>query len=310
MAFAPPRPSRIPKIASPRRSVTPGWLGLAFVLPSVVVFGLFLVLPVIAVAGISLLDWAGFRIGDWTFVGLDQFRQMVGDPVFWRSFTNTLLFTVVTAVVLNIVGFAYALLIASHVRGSTLAKSALFLPVLLSPVIVALMWTRQLDAFGAANQLIALFAPKAKPTLFLGDPDLALAGVIVATLWQFTGYNMLLYYAGLQNLPRDQLEAASIDGAGKGASIRHVVVPSLYPVIGTVLLLNVIGGLRVFDLVYVMTRGGPNRSTEVLATYMYEQAFKFSDMGYASAIAMVIVVLSISAAVLRIRWGSRMTEDG
>ncbi len=302
MTAAPRSPAR-PLPASPRRSVAPGWLGLAFVLPSVAVFGLFLVLPVLAVAGISVLEWAGFRIGDWSFVGLDNFRQAWADPVFWRSLTNTLLFTVVTAILLNITGFAYALLIASRVRGSSLAKSALFLPVLLSPVIVALMWTRILDAFGAVNQLLAIVAPKAKPTLFLGDPDLALASVIVATVWQFTGYNMLLYYAGLQHLPREQLEAASIDGAGKRATLMSVVVPSLYPVIGTALLLNVIGGLRVFDLVYVMTRGGPNRSTEVLATYMYEQAFKFSDMGYASAIALVIVVLSIAAALLRIRWG-------
>jgi ABC-type sugar transport system permease subunit len=170
------------------------------------------------------------------------------------------------------------------------------------------MWSRLLDAFGAANQIIALVDPRAKPTLFLGDPDLALASVIVATVWQFTGYNMLLYYAGLQHLPRDQVEAAGIDGAGKSATIRHVVIPSLYPVMGTAILLNVIGGLRVFDLIYVMTKGGPNRSTEVLATYMYEQAFKFSDMGYASAIALVIVVLSVTAAILRIRWGSRLHD--
>lgn len=292
--------------ASPRRPASAGWLGLAFVLPSVIIFCLFLALPVVAVAGISVLEWAGFRIGDWAFVGFDKFAKASRDPVFWRAFTNTVLFTVATTVLLNITGFLYAWLIVSRVRGSTLARAALFLPVLLSPVIVALMWTRLLDAFGAANQLISTFQPTARPTLFLGDPDLALASVIVATVWQFTGYNMLLYYAGLQHLPRDQVEAAAIDGAGTASSIRHIVVPGLYPVIGTAILLNVIGGLRVFDLVYVMTRGGPNRSTEVLATYMYEQAFKFSDMGYASAIALVIVVLSVTAAVLRIRWGSRV----
>jgi ABC-type sugar transport system permease subunit len=288
--------------------MTSGRLGLAFVLPSVAVFGVFLVLPVLAVGAISVLDWSGFRIGDWSFVGLAKFQEMVRDPVYWRAFVHTLLFTIATTVLLNITGFGYALLIASRVRGSTLAKGALFLPVLLSPVIVALMWSRLLDAFGAANQLLALVNPTAKPTLFLGDPDLALVSVIVATVWQFTGYNMLLYYAGLQHLPKDQVEAAGIDGAGKRATIRHVVIPSLYPVMGTAILLNVIGGLRVFDLIYVMTKGGPNRSTEVLATYMYEQAFKFSDMGYASAIALVIVVLSLTAAILRIRWGSRLHD--
>jgi ABC-type sugar transport system permease subunit len=296
------------RVAPRRWGSSHAWLGVAFVLPSVAIFGLFLALPVIAVAGIAMLEWAGFRIGDWSFVGADKVAKAIGDPIFWRAFLNTLLFTVATTILLNITGFGYALLIASRVRGSTLAKMALFLPVLLSPVIVALMWTRLLDAFGAANQLISLIDPKAKPTLFLGDPDLALASVVVATVWQFTGYNMLLYYAGLQSLPRDQLEAASIDGAGKWATIRNVVIPSLYPVMGTAILLNVIGGLRVFDLVYVMTRGGPNRSTEVLATYMYEQAFKFSDMGYAAAIALVIVVLSVVAAILRIRWGSRLHD--
>ncbi|MFO1539128.1 MAG: carbohydrate ABC transporter permease [Chloroflexota bacterium] len=291
-----------------RRAVTPAWLGLAFVLPAVLVFALFLVLPVIAVVLLAFLEWAGFRLGDWTFVGLDKLTEMAGDPIFWRAFGNTILFTVATTIVLNVTGFLYALLIASKVRGSSLAKAALFLPVLLSPVIVALMWTRILDAFGAVNQLIALVLPKAKPTLFLGDPDLALVSVIIATVWQFTGYNMLLYYAGLQGLPRDQLEAAAIDGAGKRATILHVVIPSLYPVIGTAILLNVIGGLRVFDLVWVMTRGGPNRSTEVLATYMYEQAFRLSDMGYAAAIAVVIVILSIGAAIARIRWGARLHD--
>lgn len=290
--------------ASGRRQLTPAWLGLAFVLPAVVVFSLFLALPVLAVSGIAVLQWAGFKLGDWSFVGLDNFGRMAGDPVFWRAFGDTLMFTVATTIVLNITGFGYALMVASRVRGSSLAKSALFLPVLISPVIVALMWSRILDAFGAFNQLISMVLPHTKPILFLGSPDIALPSVIVATVWQFTGYNMLLYYAGLQNLPRDQLEAAGIDGAGKRATILHIVIPSLYPVIGTAVLLNVIGGLRIFDLIYVMTRGGPNRATEVLATYMYEQAFKISDMGYAAAIAVVIVVLSLAAAAARIRWGA------
>jgi raffinose/stachyose/melibiose transport system permease protein len=145
--------------------------------------------------------------------------------------------------------------------------------------------------------------PNARPVLFLGSPSLALPSLIVATVWQFTGYNMLLYYAGIQHLPREQLEAASIDGAGKRATIGHIVVPSLYPVLGTAVLLNVIGGLRIFELVYVLTRGGPNRASEVLGTYMYEQAFRISDMGYAAAIAVVIVLLSIGAAMARLRWG-------
>ena len=290
--------------ASRRRQLTPAWLGLAFVLPAVVIFLLFLALPVLAVGGISVLKWSGFQLGDWSFVGGGNFAGMLRDPIFWRTFGNTVIFTVATVLLLNITGFGYALLVASRVHGSALAKTALFLPVLISPVIVALMWSRVLSAFGAVNQIIETLFPHTKPILFLGSPGIALPSIIVATVWQFTGYNMLLYYAGLQNLPREQLEAASIDGAGKRATLSRIVVPSMYPVIGTVVLLNVIGGLRIFDLIYVMTSGGPNRATEVMTTYMYEQAFKISDMGYASAIAVVIVVLSLAAAVARIRWGA------
>jgi ABC-type sugar transport system permease subunit len=277
--------------------------GLLFVLPSTLVFGAFLVLPVVSVFLVSTLEWAGFRIGDWDFVGLANFERLAGDRVFWASLANTLIFTLATTVLLNLLGFAYALLVASRLRGHTFARSVLFLPVLLSPVVIGLMWSRILDAFGAVNQLITLVSPKTQPLLFLGSPQLVLPSIIVAITWQFAGYNMLLYYAGLQRLPREQLEAASIDGAGIRASIRHVIVPSLYPVLGTAVLLNVIGGLRIFDLVYIMTRGGPNRSSEVMATYMYEQGFKFSQMGYAGAIAVVIVALSVAAAILRLRWG-------
>lgn len=284
-----------------------GWLGLAFVFPATLIFGVFLVLPVLAVLGISLLDWTGFRLGDWEFVGLAKYQKMLADPIFLRAFTHTIVFTVATTVLLNLIGFGLALLIMTKVRGSGLARTVIFIPVLISPVIVALMWSRILDAFGAVNQLIKLVDPTALPTLFLGSTTMVLPSLIVATVWQFAGYNMLIYYAGLQNVPTDQVEAASIDGASKGATIRHIVVPSIYPVIGIAVLLNVIGGLRIFDLVFVMTRGGPNRSSEVLATYMYEQAFKLSDMGYAAALAVVIVFLSVGAAVFRLRWGVSST---
>jgi ABC-type sugar transport system permease subunit len=291
------------QLSARRRSLSSGWLGLAFVFPATLIFGVFLALPVLAVGGISLLEWTGFRIGDWELVGLAKYEQMLADPVFWRALTHTVVFTFATTLLLNVIGFSLALLIMTRVRGSGLARAAIFLPVLISPVIVALMWSRILDAFGAVNQLIKLFDPTALPTLFLGSTTMVLPSLIVATAWQFAGYNMLIYYAGLQNVPMDQVEAASIDGAGKGATIRHIVVPSIYPVIGIAILLNVIGGLRIFDLVFVMTRGGPNRSSEVLATYMYEQAFKLSDMGYAAALAVVIVILSVGAAVFRLRWG-------
>ena len=123
--------------------------------------------------------------------------------------------------------------------------------------------------------------------------------MIAAALWQYSGYNMLLYYAGLQTLPRERMEAAAIDGARALSRVRWVVVPHLRPIVAVAVVLNMIGGWKVFDLVYVLTRGGPNRSTEVLSTYLYQQAFDFNSLGYASAIALVIIALAVVAVVVR-----------
>jgi ABC-type sugar transport system permease subunit len=139
------------------------------------------------------------------------------------------------------------------------------------------------------------------PVLFLGDERIALYTVIGATIWQYTGYDMLLYYAGLQGVPREQVEAATIDGAGHLSVVTHVILPFLSPVVAITMLLNMIGGFKVFDIVYVMTAGGPNNSSHVFATYLFQQAFRFNRMGYASVIAIVIILFSIVAAVFRLR---------
>jgi raffinose/stachyose/melibiose transport system permease protein len=154
---------------------------------------------------------------------------------------------------------------------------------------------------GGLNQLLDVLGLIDQPIFWLGDPRFALGAIIVATVWQFAGYNMILYYAGLQNVPASLLEAAELDGAGPWGRFLYVVLPALYHVVGVVVLLNIIGGLRIFDIVYVMTRGGPNRSTEVLATYMYEQGFQLNDMGTASAIAVVLILLALAASLLRLR---------
>jgi ABC-type sugar transport system permease subunit len=163
------------------------------------------------------------------------------------------------------------------------------------------MWSRMLDAFGIVNQLLKAAHVTKMPVLFLGDERIALYTVIGATIWQYTGYDMLLYFAGLQGVPREQVEAATIDGASRSAVVAHIILPFLSPVIAITMLLNMIGGFKVFDIVYVMTAGGPNNSSHVFATYLFQQAFRFNRMGYASVIAIVIILFSIFAAVFRLR---------
>jgi len=271
-------------------------LGFFLVLPSLSLFLAFAALPILFVFLISFCDWAGFDINKITWVGLDNYFEIAHDPVFWIAFKNTLLFTFITTILLNSLGFIFALIINTSTRFSGVFKTVIFLPVLLSSVIVGLMWSNLLGAFGAVNQFLMFIHVTSDPIFFLGDSTWAIWAIILATVWQFSGYDMILYHAGIQNIPENLIEAALLDGANRIMIIRHIIIPYLRPVISVVMLLNLIGGLRIFDIVYVMTRGGPNRATEVLTTYMYQKAFTLSFMGPASATAIVIIIMAIAAS--------------
>jgi raffinose/stachyose/melibiose transport system permease protein len=282
-------------------------IGFFFSLPAILFFLFFILFPVVSTFLLSFAQWKGFVFSELRFTGLSNFAELLTDGIFFKSLANTLIFVIITTVALNILGFIGASLIDTRVAGSRLLKNAVFLPVLLAPIIIGIMWSRMLDAFGIVNQLLKSVHLTRMPLLFLGDERIALYTVIGATIWQYTGYDMLLYFAGLQGVPQEQVEAARIDGASPLAVRLHVVIPFLSPVIAVTMLLNMIGGFKVFDIVYVMTAGGPNNSSHVFATYLFQQAFRFNKMGYASVIAIVIIAFSIVAAVFRLRIVRRET---
>lgn len=289
-------------VRRPQRRANPTTVSLLLAAPTLCLFLGFVAVPVVAVVLTSFTRWTGFDISGIEWLGLENYSGLLNDPTFLRAFLHTLIFTVATTVLLNAVGLGLAVLVNTRAPGTAFLKAVLFLPVLLSPVIVGLMWSGLLRGVGGGlNQFLDLIGLINQPVFWLGDGRFALAAIILATLWQFAGYDMILYYAGLQNVPDTLLEAADLDGARSWTKFVHVVMPSLYHVMSVVVLLNIIGGLRIFDIVYVMTRGGPSRSTEVLATYMYEQGFQLNAMGVASAIAVIIVLLAIGASVLRLR---------
>jgi len=282
-------------------------IGVLFSLPAILFFLVFIFIPVIFTFVLSLTAWKGFVLSDIKLTGFGNFAELFSDDIFFRALANTLIFVAVTTVLLNVLGFLGASLIETRAPGATVFKSAVFLPVLLAPIIIGIMWSRMLDAFGIVNQVLRSIHATTLPILFLGDEHIALYTVIGATIWQYTGYDMLLYFAGLQGVPHEQVEAARMDGASPLAVTRHVVIPFLAPVIAITMLLNMIGGFKVFDIVYVMTAGGPNNSSHVFATYLFQQAFRFNRMGYASVIAIVIILFSIVAAVFRLRIVRRET---
>jgi len=277
--------------------------GAIFIAPAAVFFAIFLLLPVASVIALAFSEWSGFSIDQIAWRGVDNFRTLGNDSIFDKALVHTVLFVVFSTILLNVVGLGLALLINTRVRGHDFLRVAMFLPLGLSPAIAALIWQQILGPYGFVNLAVGKtgLGLTDKPISFLGDPQLAFATVIGIAIWQYSGYNMLLYYAGLQSLPAERLEAAAIDGAGWFSRLRYVVVPYLRPVIAVVVVLNLIGGWKVFELIYVLTGGGPNRATEVLSTYLFQQAFEFSRVGYASTFAVVIIALAMISAVMRSR---------
>jgi raffinose/stachyose/melibiose transport system permease protein len=273
--------------------------GATFVAPAAAFFGVFMILPVIAVFALAFSNWTGFNVHDVSYAGLSNFRALPHDQIFKRALLHTIAFVALTTVLLNILGFSLAMLINTRVQGHDFLRIAMFVPLALSPVITGVIWQQMLGPYGLINSALASLHLVSSPVQFLGQPNLAFWTVIAASLWQYSGYNMLLYYSGMQSLPQERLEAAAIDGAGPIARFRHIIIPYMRPVMAVVIVLNLIGGWKVFELVYVLTNGGPNHGTEVLSTYLYQQAFTISANGYASAIALVIVVLATASALLR-----------
>lgn len=276
-------------------------IGFLFSLPSILFFMVFISIPVLFTIALTFASWQGYDILQIKFVGFKNFIDLFTDRIMLKSFINTLIFVALTTLFLNLFGFFGALIIDQKIAGARFLKNAIFLPVLLSPIIIGIMWSRMLDAFGILNKIIQALHITNLPILFLGSSKIAIYTIIIATIWQFTGYDMLLYYAGLQGIPAELLEAARIDGANERNIIFRIILPNLSPVITITLLLNIIGGFKVFDIVFVMTTGGPNHGSEVLATYLFQQAFRLNNMGAASVIAMCIIVLSLGAAIIRLR---------
>jgi raffinose/stachyose/melibiose transport system permease protein len=275
-------------------------IGFAFSLPTILFFVCFISIPIIFTLVLTFASWQGYDLAQIKMVGIKNFIDVFTDKIMLKSFINTLIFVIFTTVFLNILGFFGAMIIDQKIPGTKFLKNAVFLPVLLSPIIIGIMWSRMLDAFGILNKILQAVHLTNLPILFLGSSKLSLYTVIAATIWQFTGYDMLLYYAGIQGIPGELLEAARIDGANEKGVIFKIIVPVLSPVITITLLLNIIGGFKVFDIVYVMTSGGPNHSSDVLATYLFQQAFRLSNMGFASVIGFCIIILSLIAAIVRL----------
>lgn len=273
-----------------------------YVVPALVLFFVFVLYPIIYIVQASLLQWNGISQG--TFVGFDNYVKLfTDDRSFMLAIRNSVYWIFLTIFPQMFIGFGLALMVNSDVWGRNLYRAIFYMPAIISPVVIGIVWRRIYNPFGGflsdlglATGLTFLGQP------YLADPRIAIFATIAVNVWQWTGWSMLLYLAGLQGISQEMLDAADVDGVNAWQRIRHILWPLLNHVHSTLILLGVIGALQTFALVFIMTEGGPNHATEMLPTYIFQQAFTLQSMGYASAVSVVLLVIALTLSVILVRF--------
>jgi multiple sugar transport system permease protein len=271
--------------------------GLLFVSPMMIGLIVLTLLPIIATFVLSLADWnfvQGFKGIKW--IGFDNFTRLFGEETFRISLRNNIVFLLTVPIYLA-VSMALAILINKHVYLKSYFKVAFFMPYISSIVAVAIVWQVLFHpSSGPVNQFLMAIGFD-NPPKWIADPSFALGSVMMISVWISIGFNMIVYMAGLQSIPKDLYEAADIDGANAWVQLRHITIPMLSPTTFFLLITGIISSFKVFDLIAVMTAGGPMRSTSMLVWYLYDEAFVSLRVGYASSVAVVLFacVLAITA---------------
>lgn len=272
--------------------------GYALSLPYVVFFSLFVAYPLVFSVVLMFHRWNVVTPMEW--IGLKNFERLLGDPLFFKSVGNTLRFLLIQIPLQIVVALSFALLLNSQIRFRSLFRTLYFLPVVVSGVVVTILW-QQLYSFdsGLLNRLLTDLGVSKIP--WLVDPDLAMPSIALMSTWKNVGIYVVLFLVGLQNIPRELYEAASIDGATPVRWFFHITLPMLNPTVVVVLVLSTIGGFSLFIEPYVLTGGGPMQSTLSTVLYIYNQAFYFSHMGYAATLGFVFALVIFAAVLLQKR---------
>lgn len=290
----------IKKTVKYRRSRLKGALsGYLFYLPFGVVYLAFMVYPIFKGLQLSFYKWNILEAP--IFSGWSNYRTLISDKTFWLSLKNTLYFTGVSSIFLIVIGLAIAVALNVKFRGREFFRALFFSPYVLSISVVAIIWLWLFQPqFGLINYYLARIFHIAPPA-WLADERFAMNSIIVATIWWTVGFNIVLFLAGLQEIPEVLYEAASIDGANSWQSFWYITLPSLQRTILLVAVLQVIASFQIFGQVYIMTEGGPYGSTRVMVQYIYENAFRYFRMGYAAAMAFILFLTMAFFSFLQFR---------
>ncbi len=280
------------------------WIAYSFIAPNFIGFFVFTLIPILFSLVLAFMKWDSFSTPE--FAGLDNFRKMANDETFWISLKNTFLYTAAVVPGTLVCSLGLALLLNQKIRGMKLFRTIFFFPYVTSLVAIAVVWNMLFHpTVGPINIFLRRFIEH--PPGWTSSSNWALSAIVIVSIWRGMGYYMILYLAGLQSIQKELYEASSLDGANRWKQFLNVTLPSLRPTTFFVTIMLVINCFKVFDLVQVMTDGGPGRATNVLVYQIYNEAFKKFDFGYASAISLVLFVIVLGVTVVQFSWNKRRT---
>jgi len=269
---------------------------LFFLLPSLLGLLIFTVLPMLASLGLTMFEWDLLTTPE--FVGFDNFKHLFTDPTFWQSLSHTLYFIVGYVPIVIVLGLGVALLLNQTIKGRSFSRAAFFTPVISSWVAVSLLWMWIFSPkYGILNYLLGLFSITGPNWLY--DTHWAMPAIIITSIWKDIGYIMIMYIAGLQNIPDEYYEAAALDGASRWQKLIYITLPMLSPTTFFALMISLINSFQVFDQVWIMTQGGPANSTTTLVQQIVMNATRYGRYGYAAAISWVLFLIIFGFTVLQ-----------
>jgi len=282
---------------------------IAFIGPSIILLLIFMLIPILVSLTLSFTDFNVFAIYDWSnasFIGFENYNNLMKDPLFWKALLNTLYALVVAMPLTIILALSFAALLNRETTYfKNFFKVSFYLPSITNTVAIAIVWAWMLNPdYGLINWFLGLFGIQGPN--WLGDPSWAMPSVIMLVVWKAVGYNIILFTAGLQNIPDYLYEAAELDGASKFQQFLHVTIPALRPTIFFVTVMTIIGYLQLFEEPYMLTSGGPLDSTLSIVLYLYRQGFRFFKLGYASSIAFVLFIMIFALTFIQMKVGKNI----
>jgi len=284
-------------------------LATAFLAPYMTFFLVFSIVPIFYGLFVSFHDWT--LIGKQAFVGLENYVYALNDKDFWLSLWHTTFFVLLSTPLLVLVSFALSLILDSRIKGRTFLRTVYFMPNILSVAVISYIWIFVLQPYsGLLNSLLRKVGLLVGETelFWLADPNLAWVSIVVITVWWTQGFNMIVFLAGLQGIPADHYEAATIDGANAWNRLLYITLPAMRSLIVLVTVLTTIASFKVFGQVWLVTRGGPANETRTMIQYIYETGFSANDLGLATAMSFIFFVLLVALAFLQFKFFSGKEE--